>query len=126
MDLHPALCTDEAEAGLKSLHADVIGSAGRIIARKLDTNWALVLTVTSIARCILRDERHVLPLSVPAFGKHGIDVDGCLSLPAMLGAEGVLEGLNMPLTEEEQGANRSRAATPAEGQSKSGVGGGRR
>jgi L-lactate dehydrogenase len=118
MDVHPALGTDEAEAGLKNLHADVIGAAGRIIARKGYTNWALGLTVTSIARCILRDERHVLPLSVPAFGKHGIDVDVCLSLPAMLGAEGVLEVLNMPLTEAEQEAIRRSAATLAEVQSK--------
>lgn len=66
----------------------------------------------------MRDERHVLPLSVPAFGRHGIDVDVCLSLPAMLGAEGVLEILNMPLTEAEQEAIRRSAATLAEVQSK--------
>ena len=118
MDVHPEIGTDAAEEGLKHLHADVINAAGRIIARKGYTNWALGLTVTNIAKCILRDERHVLPLSVPAFGKHGIDVDVRLSLPSMLGSDGVLQVLNMPLSETEQEAIQKSAATLAEVQSK--------
>ena len=117
MDVHPEIGTDAAEEGLKNLHADVINAAGRIIARKGYTNWALGLTVTNIAKCILRDERHVLPLSVPAFGKHGIDVDVRLSLPSMLGSDGVLQVLNMPLSETEQEAIQKSAATLAEVQS---------
>jgi L-lactate dehydrogenase len=118
MDVNPGIGTESAEEGLRNIHADVVNAAGRIIKRKGYTNWALGLTVTNIAKCILRDERHVLPLSVPAFGKHGIDVDVRLSLPAMLGSEGVLEVLNMPLTETEQEAIRRSAATLAEVQSK--------
>lgn len=74
--------------------------------------------MNAVARCILRDERHVLPLSVPAFGRHGITEDVHLSLPAMLGSEGVLEILNVPLNDAETKAIRQSAATLADVQSK--------
>ena len=118
LDIHPAIGTDDAEQGLRNIHDDVINAAGRIINRKGYTNWALGLTVNAVARCILRDERHVLPLSVPAFGRHGITEDVHLSLPAMLGSEGVLEILNVPLNDAETKAIRQSAATLADVQSK--------
>ena len=117
-DVHPAIGTDAAEEVLRTMHSRVIGAAGDIIRRKGYTNWALGLAVNSIVRCILRDERHILPLSVPARGRHGIEEDVHLSLPAQLGSEGVLDVVRLPLSDDEEEALRKSAKTLADVQSK--------
>lgn len=103
-----------AEEGLRTLHSDVVNAAGRIIKRKGYTNWALGLAVTSIVKCILRDDRHILPLSVPAKGHYGITQDVHLSLPAMLGSDGVQELVRVPMSEEEEEQLRQSARVLAE------------
>lgn len=50
---------------------------------------------------ILRDHRAVLPVSTYVEGYHGIS-GLCLGVPALLGREGVVETLEIPLTAEEQ------------------------
>lgn len=117
-DVHPAIGTDAAEEELRTMHSRVIGAAGEIIRRKGYTNWALGLAVNSIVRCILRDERHILPLSVPARGRYGIEEDVHLSLPAQLGSEGVLDVVRLPLSDDEEDALRQSAKVLADVQSK--------
>lgn len=60
---------------------------------------------------MLRNERRIVPLSVPIKGKYGIQEDVYLSLPGILGMEGVSEIVEMPLDEEEVAQIRLSAQT---------------
>lgn len=112
-DLNPRLGTAEDPDKWADVHSDVIHAAGEIIKAKGYTNLAIGMTVAALCEAILRNEHRVLPLSVPVKGLHGILHDVYLSLPAVLGAEGVSEVLNVKLDEEELGKLRASAATIA-------------
>lgn len=113
-DVHAELGTPSAKEGLRTLHSDVVNAAGRIIKRKGYTNWALGLAVNAIVKSIMRNERHVFPLSVPAKGMYGIEQDVHLSLPAVLGADGVHELVRIPLSDDESAKLRESARVLAE------------
>lgn len=83
------------------MHQDVVKAAYSVIKAKGYTNWAIGLTVASIARAVLRDERRVLPVSVPAQGHHDIHHDVYLSLPAVVGAGGALSIISATLAPHE-------------------------
>jgi len=94
---------------LAAIHVEVRTAAYRIIEGKGNTNLAIGLATTRIARCISRDERAVLPVSVRAV------VDGigevCLSLPSVVGRTGVLSQIDVPLDDAERNGLRASAAT---------------
>lgn len=92
-----------------TMRDEVRGAAARIIAGKGNTNLAIGLATTRIVRAISRDERAVLPVTVR------VDVDGvgsvCLSLPSIVGRDGVLGRIPVPMDADEQAAYRASAAT---------------
>jgi malate dehydrogenase len=71
-------------------------------------------SVTRMVAAILRDERVTLPSCVLLEGRYGID-GVYLSVPAVLGREGVVEVPEIELDAEELAALRASAATVAEG-----------
>ena len=79
-----------------------------IIAGKGHTNLAIGLATARIVRAIARDEHAVLPVSVRT------EVDGvgevCLSLPSVVGRQGVLSRLAVPMDDAEQAGLRASAA----------------
>jgi L-lactate dehydrogenase len=86
-----------------ALAEEVRRAAYEIIRRKGATNHAIGLVTADLLRCVLRDERRVLTLSRVqdgALGLRGV----ALSLPAVVGAQGVAEVLEpeMSATEREQ------------------------
>ena len=87
---------------------DVRTAAYEIIAGKGATNLAIGLATARIVRSIAHDERAVLPVSVRT------DIDGvgevCLSLPSVVGREGVLARLFVPLDDAERAGLRASAA----------------
>ena len=93
---------------LDTLRLEVRNAGNEIIAGKGHTNLAIGLATARIVRAIARDERAVLPVSVRA------DVDGigdvCLSLPSVVGRQGVLSRLDVPMDEEERAGLRASAA----------------
>jgi L-lactate dehydrogenase len=99
----------QPDGELTGVHRNVIDAAYEIIKAKGYTNWAIGLTVASIAECVLRNEHRVMPLSVPVKGKYGIEGDVYLSLPAVLGSDGVVSVLSMPLDSEEEEKLRGSA-----------------
>lgn len=107
-DLQPNVGKPDGE--LTGVHRNVIDAAYEIIKAKGYTNWAIGLTVASIAESVLRNEHRVMPLSVPVKGRYGIGEDVYLSLPAVLGRDGVVSILTMPLDEEEEQKLRGSAA----------------
>lgn len=108
-DLNPRLGMADDPEEWGKVHKDVIGAAYEIIKAKGLTNWAIGLTVASLTEAVLRNEHRVLTLSVPIKGYFDITDDVYLSLPAVLGSEGVTEVLNIKLEDDEAAKLRASA-----------------
>ncbi len=83
-----------------SIKRQVVNSAYRIIDCKGATYYGIAKAVGRIVECIVRDQHSVLPLSVLVdghYGLHGI----YMSLPAILGRNGVEDILDFDLDESE-------------------------
>jgi L-lactate dehydrogenase len=80
-----------------------------VIQRKGATHHAIGLAVSSIVESILRDQHSVLPVSSLMQGEYGLE-NVCLSLPTVVGREGVVQVLELPLAEEELESLRRSAA----------------
>lgn len=80
-----------------------------VIERKGATYYAVGLSVASIVESILRDQRSVLPVSSLMQGQYGLE-DVCLSLPTVVGRDGVIQVLELQLDEEEVTGLRRSAA----------------
>jgi L-lactate dehydrogenase len=93
---------------LDELRQSVREAAYRIIEAKGHTNLAIGLATTRIVRAIARDERAVLPVSVrTSFDGIG---EVCLSLPSVIGRDGVLSRLEVPMDDRERDDLRASAA----------------
>jgi L-lactate dehydrogenase len=78
-----------------------VRSAGvEIIRRKGRTFYAVALGMTKIVESILRNENAVVTVSCLLESYHGVS-DICLSVPVVLGREGVKEVIELPLDEKE-------------------------
>jgi L-lactate dehydrogenase len=97
---------------MEELRRQVREAGYRLIEGKGKTNLAIGLAAARIVRCISRDERSVLPVSVRAtFDGVG---EVCLSLPSVVGRAGVLRQLAVPMDDEERkGLEASAAALRA-------------
>lgn len=82
---------------------DVRSSAYHLISGKGATNWAVGLALVRIVTAILRDEKSVLTVSSLIDGQYGIN-DLCLSIPAVLGSEGVEDLITPELSDEDREA----------------------
>jgi L-lactate dehydrogenase len=83
-------------------------AAYEVIRRKGATNFAIAAALTRIVEAIVRDEASVLTVSTLLQGQYGID-GVCLSLPAVVGRQGVRHLLPIPLAEAEEQALRRSA-----------------
>jgi len=77
-------------------------AAATIIAAKGATYYAIGVVINQLVEAIFHDARRVYPLSVPLEGEYGYR-DVSLSLPCVLGRGGVVETLQIVLSEEERG-----------------------
>ncbi len=87
----------------------VIGAGQEVIKRKGATYYGVAQTVLRILTAIARDERRILTVSVDLDGFDGIR-DLALSLPVVVGREGVVRTLDPHLSPEE--AEQFRSAVP--------------
>lgn len=97
-------------AGLDRIYREVRDSAYEIIRRKGATYYGVAMAVERIVRAIVRDEHSVLPVSNLLQGQYGID-GLCMSIPAVVGRNGVEDTLEIPLSPAEREALRDSAAT---------------
>lgn len=89
---------------------EVVESAYRIIEGKGATNYAVALAGSRIIEAVLKDEQRILPVSSLLEGYHGIS-DVCLSVPTLVGGQGVGERLEVPMSADElAGLRRSAEA----------------
>ena len=111
LDHFCALCGEEEHrAMMERIYTDVRDSAYEIIERKGATYYGIAAAVTRIAQCIVRDEHSVLPVSVNLGGLYGVE-DLCMSVPAVVGRQGVEKVLEIELSDGECAAFRKSAGT---------------
>ncbi len=101
------------DESMARLHERVKNSAYEIIEKKKATYYGIARSVRRICEAIVRDEKSILPVSGVQDGNSGIEgIEGvALSLPAIVGKNGLEYRVQVSLDENEEKALRESAAT---------------
>lgn len=94
---------------MDELFGNVRDAAYHIIEGKGYTNWAIGLVISRLADIILDDRRSIQPVSARLKGDYGL-FDVCVSVPALIGANGVQRVIHLELEPDEQQALDNSAA----------------
>ena len=89
------------QASMDAIAEDVKNSAYEIINRKGATYYGIAMSVKRICEAIVRDEKSILPVSSIQHNNHGIS-DIALSMPAIVGKDGVEVAVPIELSEQEE------------------------
>lgn len=89
------------EKSTKEIAEAVKNSAYEIIERKRATYYGVAMAVKRICEVIVRDEGSILPVSTQMHGEYGIE-DVVLSMPCIVGKDGIETKVPLQLSEEEQ------------------------
>lgn len=89
------------EEAMERLAQEVRDSAYEIIKRKGATYYGVAVAVKRIATAIVKDEHAVLPISSLMNGEFGLE-DICLSIPTVVGQEGVEKVVDIYLNNDEE------------------------
>jgi len=87
---------------------EVVESAYRIIEGKGATNYAIALAGSRIIEAVIKDEQRILPVSSLLEDYYGIS-DVCLSVPSIVGSDGVGDRLAVPMSVDELSGMRASA-----------------
>lgn len=90
-------------AARERIQHEVVTAADRVIRGKGATNYAIGLAGSRVLEAVVRDENRVLPVTSLLDGPAGLH-DVCLSLPSVVGAGGVAEVLDVPMSSAERAA----------------------
>ena len=85
---------------LDRMFMEVRTSAYKIIENKGATYYAIAEAVLRIVDSIVRDQDSILPVSTLVEGHYGLS-DICLGVPSVIGADGVKNVLDIPLSQAE-------------------------
>lgn len=83
------------------IYQEVKNSAYEIIERKQATYYGIAMAVKRICECIIRNEQSILPVSSMMHGIYGME-NVVISMPAVVGKDGVEDVIPISLDEEEQ------------------------
>lgn len=75
----------------------------RVIQGKGATEYAIAASLSYLVKCIIHDEKQLLPVSANVEGQYGLD-NIHISVPCIVGKDGIEEIIIMPLVEQELGA----------------------
>lgn len=100
------------EESMERIAEEVKNCAYEIIAKKRATYYGIAMSVRRICEAIVRNERSILPISRMIHGEYGIE-GIVLSMPAVLGEEGVQTRVSIALNEDEQKKLKQSADTLA-------------
>ncbi len=100
----------EHEKSMNEIAENVKNSAYRIIEKKGATYYGIAMSVRRICEAIIRDEKSILPISSIQHGDFGID-DIALSMPAIVGRNGVEGAVPIKLSDQEKEALKASAET---------------
>ncbi|XP_052569811.1 L-lactate dehydrogenase C chain-like [Peromyscus californicus insignis] len=109
--LNPALGTDSDKEGWKQIHKQVVESAYEIVRLKGYTSWAIGLSVMDLAGSMIKNLRRVHPVSTLVKGLYGIKEEIFLSVPCILGRNGVTDIVKVNLNPDEEELIRKSAET---------------
>lgn len=98
------------EEAMDEIAEKVKSSAYEIISKKHATYYGIAMAVKRICECIMRNERSILPISSIQHGNYGIE-GIALSMPAVVGMDGVETHVPIALDEEETKLLRHSAET---------------
>ncbi|CAG0922435.1 unnamed protein product [Notodromas monacha] len=84
------------------IHKEVVESAYNIIKLKGYTSWAIGISVSVLCNAILKNQHCVYAVSTYVKGYHGIEQDVFLSLPCVLGENGVNSVVLQNLSKQER------------------------
>ena len=90
----------EHEKAMWEIAEKVRNSAYESIEKKQATYYGIAMAVKRICEVIMRDEKSILPVSSMMHGAYGID-DVVLSMPVILGKNGIESRVPILLNEEE-------------------------
>lgn len=110
-NLNSAIGTDQDPEQWKNVHKDVVASAYEIIRMKDYTSWAIGLSVADLTESILKNLRRVHPVSTLVKGLYGINEEVFLSVPCILGENGITDLIKIKLTTEEEASLKKSAET---------------
>ncbi|XP_074128640.1 L-lactate dehydrogenase A chain isoform X1 [Sminthopsis crassicaudata] len=110
-NLYPALGTDSDAEKWKEVHKQVVDSAYEVIKLKGYTSWAIGLSVADLSESIMKNLRRVHPISTMIKGLYGINEDVFLSVPCILGQNGISDVVKVNLNAEEEGRLKKSADT---------------
>ena len=85
---------------MQKIAENVKNSAYEIIKRKKATYYGVAMAVKRICEAIVRDEKSIMPISSIMHGEYGID-DVALSMPAIIGKDGIETHVPIQLSEDE-------------------------
>jgi L-lactate dehydrogenase len=105
LSAHPSYSVDKATEAFTAAKQ----AAYNIIAAKGATYYAIGVVISKIVRTILHDNKTILPVSVPLTDFYGIN-DVSLSVPCIVGRNGVEQVLKISLSDQEQESLRASAA----------------
>ena len=100
----------EHERAMKEIAENVKNSAYEIIEKKGATYYGIAMSVRRICEAIVRDEKTILPVSSIQHENHGIS-DVAISMPAIVGKDGVEGTVPISLNEDEEKALKVSADT---------------
>ena len=95
---------------MQRIAEDVKNSAYEIIAKKKATYYGIAMSVKRICEAIVRDEKPILPVSNFQHGVHGLH-DVVLSMPAVVGKDGIEYQVPCPLSDDELARLHASAKT---------------
>lgn len=101
------------EDAMKEIAETVKNSAYEIIAKKKATYYGIAMSVRRICEALVRNEKSILPVSTMLHGQYGIE-DVVLSMPAIVGSDGVETTVPIDLSPEEQEKLKESAKALAE------------
>ncbi|XP_036595421.1 L-lactate dehydrogenase A chain-like [Trichosurus vulpecula] len=101
-NLYSALETDADSENWKNAHKQVVESAYEAIKLKCYTSWATGLSVADLAESIMKNLRRVHPIFTMIKGIYGINEDVFLSVPCVLGQDGISDVVKVNLNLEEE------------------------
>jgi len=100
-DVNPLVGTPEDPENFSQIHKDVINSAYEIIKLKGYTSWAIGVSCSTLARSILKNLRNVFCVSCSVKDHHGVTQDVFLSLPCVVGEDGITHIIKQKLDQGE-------------------------
>lgn len=101
-DLNSDIGTDKDPDDWENVHREVITCGCEMIKMKGYTNWAVCLSVADLTGNILKNLRRVHTVSTITKGLYEINEEVFVSVPCILGGNGIANHIKIKLTPEEE------------------------